>query len=219
MAGRWTVRGEDGVALILELILASLLLGAVAIGAVRLAQAHDHPPPASIGTGSARATSPNPTHTVASNSYAGWQRYRSPQESSLSFLYPPAWRATAIGSADPAGDGLQLTSPNGTEVWWQSSISGLGGVCPPNTTTIVTSVDPLQNAPSYFVLGMIEAGSTHYGVIAGPAPTVGTNLGCPFYTTFPSKFDPNRKMAFESNGMVVPSDTSTVRLILQSFTY
>jgi len=217
------MRDEGGAALVLELILVALLFGALAVGAVRLVQARNHPSLSSTSgvSSSAHGASSNASspHAASSNPYAGWHRYRSTQEPSLSFLYPPTWQATAIAAADPKGDGLQLISPNKSEVWWQSSISGLGGVCPPNATTTVTAIYPLGETPSLFVVATIEAGTTHYGVIGNPAPSVGANLPCPFYTTFPSKLDPAREMAFETNGTVTPLDEPAVVSILRSLTY
>ena len=162
---------------------------------------------------------------ASTNVYAGWSQYCSAQEKSC-FNYPSDWATKNIGAVDPAGDGIQLTSPSGTVIWFQSAVNGLGGECQPGTPDVFIHKVVLE--PHVAGLYMIESGTqgtvNHVGLVDatnGQAPTTGDTGSCISETTFPSKHDSSVDAWLESNGVdnLKLNDLSTVELILESYTY
>lgn len=179
-------------------------------------------------------TAPTPAYspTPPSNTpdpYRGWVKYCSKREQSC-FMYPNTWTTQDVGSVDPNGDGISLTSPNGTYLWFQSAVSGLGGRCDPDTDPHMY-IDKYIAEPHVSNLYIVETkyGNTgdiiHIGLVNGKeghAPQTG-DVGCPYYTTFKSHHDPSIDSWFEVNGnssaSLKAADISTVELILESYTY
>ena len=171
-------------------------------------------------------SSTTPAKPVAAvDPYAGWKQYCSAQEKSC-FEYPADWTTKDVGAADPAGDGLQITSPNGTVIWFQSAVSGLGGACQPSTPDVFNhKVIP---APKVTGLYIVESGTesvvNHIGLVDatnGQAPATGDTGSCISATTFTSKHDPSMDAWFESNGTsnFNVSDLSAAELIMESYSY
>lgn len=157
--------------------------------------------------------------------YIGWKKYCSPQEKSC-FKYPANWTTKDVGATDPAGDGLQLTSPNGTVIWFQSAVSGLGGACEPSTPHIyIHTVVAEPNVPGlYLVESGTQTAVNHVGLVNGSngqQPQAGDTGSCINATTFASHHDPSTYSWFESNGTsnFKLADLSTAELILKSYTY
>lgn len=159
--------------------------------------------------------------------YVGWKQYCSAQEKSC-FKYPADWTTKDVGATDPAGDGLQITSPSGTIILFQSTIDGLGGACQPSTPDVF--IHKVMAQPNVSNLYIIESGtkdgatnhiSLANGSASGQAPKVGDTGSCVPYTTFTSHHDASTYAWFESNGIsnFKLSDLSTAELILKSYTY
>ena len=175
---------------------------------------------------SAQTSKTSSTTTATSASpYAGWSQYCSAQEKSC-FNYPTTWTTKNVGAVDPAGDGIQLTSPSGTMIWFQSAVSGLGGQCQPSAPDV--SIYKVIAEPHVANLYVIESGTdgttTHIGLVNGlngQAPKLGDTGSCNLSTTFVSKHDPSIDAWLESNGpsSLKASDLSTAELILESYTY
>jgi hypothetical protein len=162
------------------------------------------------------------------NPYAGWKQYCSNQEKSC-FKYPLRWETKYIGAVDPSGDGIQLTSPAGTVLWFQSAVSGLGGACDISKDPHVF-INKVIIEPSVTNLYVVETAggantdhsTIHIGLIngtSGQAPQTGDTGSCLYYTTFKSKHDPTMHTWFESNGSLNPADISAAELILKSYVY
>jgi hypothetical protein len=157
--------------------------------------------------------------------YAGWQQYCSAQEKSC-FKYPSNWTTKNVAANDPAGDGIQLTSPSGSAILFQSEVDGLGGACQPGTPDVyISKVIPDSHVANLYIIESGPQGSTtHIGLVDGPngqAPQVGDTGSCILETTFTSKHDPSVNAWLESNGTgsLQAADLSTAELILQSFNY
>jgi Tfp pilus assembly major pilin PilA len=170
-------------------------------------------------------TSTSGKTSTATDPYAGWSQYCSAQEKSC-FKYPTTWTTKNVGAVDPTGDGIQLTSPNGTVIWFQSAVSGLGGACQPGTPDVFNhKVIP---APHVANLYIVESGSqstiNHIGLVDGSngkGPQTGDTGSCVGTTTFTSKHDSSVYAWLESNGTdnLKANDLSTAELILQSYNY
>jgi hypothetical protein len=131
-----------------------------------------------------------------------------------------------IGAVDPTGDGIQLTSPSGTVIWFQSAVSGLGGTC--QSTTPDVFIHKVIAEPKVPNLYIVESGSQsaidHIGLmngVNGQAPKTGDTGSCVSETTFTTKHDASTDAWFESNGpsSLQETDLSTAELILESYTY
>jgi hypothetical protein len=175
----------------------------------------------SSNTGSSQANN----QTQAADPYVGWSQYCSTQEKSC-FKYPSNWTTKNVGAVDPAGDGIQLTSPSGTIIWFQSTVSGLGGACQPGTPDVYNH--KVVAAPHVANLYVVESGTqsaiNHIGLengSNGQAPKTGDTGSCISATTFTSKRDPSVNVWLESNGVnnFKSTDLSTAELILESYTY
>ncbi len=178
-------------------------------------------------------TQPNPLTASPSNTadpYIGWLQYCSKQEKSC-FKYPTTWTTKDVGSVDPGGDGISLISPNGTYLWFQSAVSGLGGTCNPDNDPHVF-IEKVIAEPHVSNLYIVETkyGNTgniiHIGLVNGVdgnAPQTGDIGYCLYYTTFKSQHDPSMSAWFEINGngsaYLKADDIPTVELILKSYTY
>lgn len=185
---------------------------------------------ASSGTTDKTSSQKNNSNTSRKTStttdpYAGWSQYCSAQEKSC-FKYPSDWATKNIGAVDPAGDGIQLTSPSGTVIWFQSAVSGLGGACQPGTPDVFNHKVTAQ--PNVANLYIVESGTqsaiNHIGLVSlsnGQAPKTGDTGSCISQTTFTSKHDPSVYAWLESNGVsnFKLSDLGTAELMLQSFYY
>lgn len=173
-------------------------------------------------------TTPSPSDTP--DPYSGWLQYCSQQEKSC-FKYPSTWTTKDVGSVDPNGDGISLTSPNGTLLWFQSAVSGLGGSCDPNTDphVFIKKVIALPHVSNLYIVET-EYGNTgditHIGIvdsINNQSPQAGDVGSCIYYTTFKSRHDTSTNAWFEINGNSITYlkavDIPTVELILESYTY
>lgn len=170
----------------------------------------------------AATTAPTPTP----DPYAGWKQYCSKQEKSC-FKYPTTWTAKDVSAVDPSGDGLQLTSPAGTKVWFESVVSGLGGACDATKDphVFINKVIAEPNAANVYIVESGDRNNTlHIGLVNGTngqAPKLGDIGDCIYYTTFKSKQNPSNDTWFESNGTADfdTSDLATAELMLKSYTY
>jgi hypothetical protein len=183
-------------------------------------------PPAVSTQSSNSTTSPSSTP----DPYSGWLQYCSKQEKSC-FKYPNTWATKDVSSVDPNGDGISLTSPNGTILWFQSAVSGIGGTCNSDTDPHVF-IDKVIAEPHVSNLYIVETkyGNTgsviHIGLVNGVddhAPQTGDIGYCIHFTTFKSRHDPSIDAWFEINGnsntYLKPVDIPAVELILKSYTY
>lgn len=180
--------------------------------------------PSTTSTTQTGKTTKTPPKTTP-DPYAGWKQYCSTQEKSC-FKYPANWATKDVGAVDPAGDGLQLTSPNGTVIWFQSAVSGLGGACDPSTPHVYihTVVAEPKVSGLYLVESGTQAAINHVGLVNatnGQQPQTGDTGSCIAATTFASHHDPSTYSWFESNGTnnFKLTDLSTAELILKSYTY
>ena len=168
--------------------------------------------------------------SIVPDPYTGWLQYCSNQEKSC-FKYPSTWSTQNAGSVDPKGDGIALTSPSGTLLWFQSTVSGLGGSCDPNTEPHVF-INKVIDEPHVSNLYIVESAYgnnsdiNHIGLVngsSGKAPQTGDTGNCLYYTTFKSEQDKSRNAWFEINGnnsaYLKSLDIPTVELILESYTY
>jgi len=209
---------------ILEVLLVIVVISVIGLVSL-LVYKRNHITKSQIPTGSlsypnsASTPSPTPTPTVA-DPYAGWKSYTSKQEPGLSFKYPNDWKAENTGSADPEGEGMQVTSASGTNVRWDSNVSGIGGGCGTDHT-IVTAIEALPSASGlYLIVTATGNQPPHYGVIDGPPPSVGHDFGtCAFYTSFKSNKYSSRDLWLNTNGPTHASDEATIKLILKSLNY
>jgi hypothetical protein len=212
--------------IVLEIVLGLLLILVAAFGVYEAHQLNQADKTA--GTNLA-LTHPRQTASTSQSQpaattdpYAGWDTYTSRQEPTLSFKYPPSWKASAAESTDPNGDGLLLTSPNGTLVDWNSSVMYLAG-CGPDAYDEAVDVQALPAAPGLYLeavrIGGSDVQTLSYTVIAGPPPSIGVNEGCSLPFRFTSHSDPQRKMSLGTNDQVNSADINTVESILKSLTY
>jgi hypothetical protein len=211
-------------------VLAIVVVVAVLGGAGAYVYHRDHKAKAVVKTTTSQKTTSKSSATptkpvVVASPYAGWQQYCSAQEKSC-FKYPADWTTKSIGAADPAGDGIQLTSPNGTVIWFQSAVSGLGGECQPSTPDVINH--KVIAVPAVANLYIVESGTkstiNHIGLVNGTdgqAPATGDTGSCISETTFISKHDPSMYAWLESNGTsnFNQSDLSTAELIMESYSY
>jgi hypothetical protein len=183
------------------------------------------PVSSSTSTGSKTTSTTSTKSTAASDPYAGWKQYCSAQEKSC-FKYPADWTTKNVGAVDPAGDGIQLTSPGGTVIWFQSAVSGLGGACQPGTPDVY--IQKVIAEPHVSNLYVVESGTqsttNHIGLVNGTngkAPQTGDTSSCISATTFTSEHDPSVYAWLESNGVdnLKAADLSTAELVLESYTY
>ena len=203
------LKDQRGMALIFEIVLVAFVLVVVGL-AVFSSYSHK--------TG----ISPTPTPTSAPSTAAGYTLYTSQHVPGLSFQYPSTWRA--VPSQIPSGDGVSITSPNGTVMWWSSEnqIVPTPG-CPANETIRATFSAALPSAPG---LNLVQydvtdySGThTHMGVTSGPMPAPATLMTCPYLPVFQSHTDANHNLLFGSNGPVQPADIQAARQILESLKY
>jgi hypothetical protein len=89
---------------------------------------------------------------------------------------------------------VQLTSPSGTVIWFQSAVSGLGGARQPSTPDVL--IHKVIPEPKVADLYIVEPGTqgtiNHIGLVNGPngqAPKTGDTGSCVSATTFTSKHD------------------------------
>ncbi len=213
-------------------VLAVVLVLVVIAGGGVLVYKHNHKAkPVSDNTSttstktSTKTSTSTTTKTAAADPYADWTQYSSAQEKS-SFKYPSNWTTKNIGAVDPAGDGIQLTSPNGSVIVFQSAVSGLGGACQPGTPDVyINKVTANTHVSSLYVVESGTQGKTnHIGLVDGTngqPPTTGDTGSCVSQTTFASKHDASVYAWLESNGTnnLKPTDLNTAELILESYTY
>ena len=168
--------------------------------------------------------------SATSDPYSGWLQYCSKQEKSC-FKYPATWVTKDVGSVDPNGDGISITSPDGTLLLFQSAVSGLGGTCNPDTDphVFIDKVIPVPNVSNLYIVET-KYGSAgdiiHIGLVNSvdnKAPQIGDIGYCLFYTTFKSLHDSSMNAWFEINGnsntYLKATDIPTVELILKSYAY
>lgn len=170
-------------------------------------------------------TQPQTSETV--DPYAGWKEYCSAQEKAC-FKYPPSWTSEVAYASDPNGDGIAITSPDGTTLTFVSTISGLGGYCDPLTEPhiLYDKVIPLSQADNLYAVeqridGYQERMIGIIGRTSSSTPAVGDTGGCMGYMTFPSHDRERANVRFYTgNAAVIPQgDAETVNLILQSYHY
>jgi hypothetical protein len=161
---------------------------------------------------------------------AGWITYTSAQEK-LHFSYPPDWKAST--PTIPAGDGgdtLTLKSPNGTQLLWNSYVTGVGGYCPPGgaPNVVVVSTTTSAGVPGASIVETTQGTfGRHLSVYGGkgapaPMPTPGDTGQCNnHFEVLLSRSDPNRLMWLSAggNGSLAPADVAVVRHILESAGY
>ena len=224
---RKVIRNNKGFALVELLIILVVLVALGGIGAYAYHRSHDTKKVSSTATSSKTSaqTDKKKGTTTTPDPYAGWKQYCSAQEKSC-FEYPADWTTKDVGAVDPAGDGLQMTSPSGTVIWFQSAVSGLGGACQPSTPDVFNH--KVIAAPKVTGLYIVESGTenatNHIGLVDssnGQVPKTGDTGSCNSATTFTSKHDPSVYAWLESNGTssFKLSDLSTAELILESYSY
>ena len=163
------------------------------------------------------------TPTQSADAYAGWKQYCSNQEKSC-FKYPADWVAKTATSVDPNGDGLQITSPNGTSLVFNSAVSGLGGACDitKDPHVYINKVIANPNVSGLYIVEIGDQNNTnHIGLVDGPTPQTGDTGKCIYYTTFKSHHDPSIDSWLEADttDAFKTSDLPAAELILKSYTY
>jgi hypothetical protein len=222
---RKVTRNTKGFALVELLIILVVLVALGGIGAYAYHRSHETKKTSTSSTSDKSSSQTSKSNTTTTDPYTGWQKYCSAQEKSC-FKYPADWTTKDVGAVDPAGDGLQITSPNGTVIWFQSSVSGLGGACQTGTADVfnhkVTASPNVANL--YIVESGTEGAVNHIGLVDalnGQEPKTGDTGSCVSATTFTSKHDASVNAWFESNGTSSfnQSDLDTAVLIMKSYTY
>ncbi len=168
-----------------------------------------------------------PAKKSTTDQYAGWQEYCSPTEKAC-FKYPSDWQTTVISADDPnGGEGITLTSPNGTVLRFQATVTGIGGGCDETTDPhiFITKVTASAN-----VIGLYSIETSTNNVVnhiglsdnnGKSAPAVGDVGDCIYYTVFKAHHDSSVDAWFETTTTQKfnATDLPTLELILASYRY
>lgn len=163
---------------------------------------------------------------VATNPYAGWKEYCSDTEKAC-FKYPADWTLTSEPDSADNTSSTKVTSPAGTVVVYDPTISGIGGGCDETVDThiFVVAAVPQTNVSGLYVVQTGKGSATtvdHIGLSDNNKkgqPAVGDTGQCLYYTIFPSHADTAYGAWLQTSGTLVASDIPTVEKIMQSYYY
>jgi len=179
-----------------------------------------------------------PVGTNPASVYAGWKQYCSESEGSC-FNYPADWTTKDVGggahsnNGNLIGDGVQLTSPAGTVMEFQSPIEGLGGACDIGSSPhiYINKVIASKVAHMYIVEVGGNGVTTHIALVSDTngVPKVGDTGDCMYISTFASRTAANGgngwfatniyQLTSLTNPDFKTADVTTIEQILESYTY